>query len=62
MRSSWVYLFFHRTAVGGLIAHPPQGRQTVLPSPDKAGNQRSVQVSGHRRICLGIGDGAVRRQ
>jgi hypothetical protein len=62
MRSSWVYLFFHPAAVGGLIAHPPQGRAPVLSSPDKAATQRSAYVPGHPRICLGIGDGTMRRQ
>ena len=65
MRSSWVLPFLHRTATGGLVAHSPQGRQTVLSPQEKGASQRHVraQISpSHPRLCLGIGDGTMRRQ
>jgi hypothetical protein len=65
MRSSWVLPFLHRTAMGGLIAHSPQGRQTVLSPQEKGASHSRAQVPtwpAHPRFCLGIGDGTMRRQ
>lgn len=66
MRSSWVLPFLHRTAVGGLVAHSSQSRnQSVWSARDKAGSQGRVEapaLPAHPRLCLGIGDGSMRRQ
>lgn len=65
MRSSWVLPFLHRTAMGGLIAYSPQGVQTVLSPREKGASPLHVraQISPtHPRLCLGIGDGTMRRQ
>jgi hypothetical protein len=66
MRSSWVHLFFHRAAAGGLVAHPPLGSNQPVPSSrEKAGHQQRAPMSAmraHPRLCLGIGDGTVHRQ
>ena len=66
MRSSWVHLFFHRAAAGGLVAHPSRGPNQPVPSSrEKTGRQQRALVSAmpvHPRLCLGIGDGTVHRQ
>jgi hypothetical protein len=66
MRSSWVHLFFHRAAAGGLVAHPSQGPNQPVPLlREKTGSQRRALVSAmraHPRLCLGIGDGTMHRQ